>query len=53
MARKIHCAGCGTYLGELRDATLRIDVSHLCKKMRDGAGSDGFVAAGWNEGHGG
>jgi len=28
--RRIHCAGCGKYLGEIRDATLRKGIVHLC-----------------------
>lgn len=31
MAREIHCAGCGTYLGEIRDARLRKDLVTYCQ----------------------
>lgn len=27
---KIYCAGCNKYLGEIRDATLRKNIVHLC-----------------------
>ena len=31
-ARKIHCADCGLYLGEIRDATLRKGITHRCER---------------------
>ncbi len=30
MARDIHCVDCGTYLGEIRDAKLKKNISHIC-----------------------
>ena len=30
MTRKIHCEDCKTYLGEIRDATLIINIKHYC-----------------------
>ena len=30
MKRKIHCEDCKTYLGEIRDATLRRNIKHYC-----------------------
>jgi RNase P subunit RPR2 len=29
---KIHCQKCKTYLGEIRDATLRKGIVYLCRK---------------------
>lgn len=31
-SKKIYCTGCNTYLGIIREATLRKDVHCLCKK---------------------
>lgn len=30
--RKIHCADCGLYLGEIRDATLRKGITYRCER---------------------
>lgn len=30
MERKIYCTNCNTYLGVIRDATLRKGIAHLC-----------------------
>jgi glutaredoxin-related protein len=30
VARDIHCVDCGTYLGEIRDAKLKKNISHIC-----------------------
>jgi hypothetical protein len=30
MGRKIYCAGCSNYLGEIKDARLRKNISYLC-----------------------
>lgn len=32
MARKIHCAECTKYLGEIRDAKLMKGMAHLCPR---------------------
>lgn len=32
MARKLNCAGCGAYMGEVRDASLRKDLVCHCEK---------------------
>lgn len=29
--RKVHCYKCGKYLGEIRDATLRKNIYHICE----------------------
>ena len=29
-AKRIFCKGCGKYLGEIRDATLRKEITYLC-----------------------
>lgn len=29
---KINCIGCGVYLGEIRDGTLKIGIVYLCSK---------------------
>lgn len=35
MARDIHCVDCGTYLGEIRDAKLKKNISHVCSICTD------------------
>ena len=32
MSRELHCYKCGGYLGEVRDATLKKDMYHVCGK---------------------
>ena len=35
MIRKIYCAECTTYLGEIRDATLKKGMIYLCIKCEE------------------
>lgn len=35
MTRKTHCEDCKTYLGEIRDATLRRNIKHYCCACSD------------------